>query len=156
APQDGAEGEAHIVERLRPGIQRADDIDQHELPIERTETALEERPDELDLVALETVAHRRSDSPPPNIRAREGERAEAKCRNVDAAVAWPQETAWLHETEGQRRLAARFEVGRIGEARRLEHVFVRRRIRRDRAPVSCHRRARSALRQPESGGRPRL
>ncbi len=62
----GAEGVHHAVERgleiaqrRRAGIQRAEQVDQHDLPVETGEMVAEERPHDMGLIGLVAPLHHR-------------------------------------------------------------------------------------------------
>jgi hypothetical protein len=76
ALEDGAERAPRILEGVLPGIQRAQHVDQHHLPVEAAEMLAVEGGDDLLAILVVTLRHERVECAGPRRRIADRQRAE--------------------------------------------------------------------------------
>src|SRR5690606_14691531 len=85
--QYGAEGRFEIAHRSGPGIERAQRVDKHDLPIQPREVVAEEGADDPILVGLVTLLQHAVETVAANIAGGQGERGKGQGRRA-LEVSW--------------------------------------------------------------------
>ncbi len=118
--QDGVERLLQIDDRVAAFVERAEHVDEHDLPVEAAEVIAEERAHDVRLIALEAARHHRGEGVTTiALLGVEGERAERQERRA-FEVARQQEAAGARRVQHVVVGARRFQIGgkQVGAAQR--------------------------------------